>query len=919
MDFSKHQNDINLKTSEKQNGSISSADELIKRVEELDEELQKRLTKEITILFTDIKGSTTFFKTHGDIAGRLMMQRHYDMLSPIITQHEGTIVKTVGDSIMASFDEPYKAVKAAMEMQRTLSEYNANLPKEDLIRIRIGINFGKGIIEGNDVYGNVVNEASKLVSIGESEQIVVSESIYEKLQSIEDVTFFPLETDKLPDSNLELRIYAVRWQEADQVREKEITTMSLALMNYTSPINKEVGSEEESKPLKYFSPVEDVIREKAFRTSVGPEWRLQAIFENAETSVETALEALKILQKSDQEFHIGIHTGPVLIEEVETHGGEEANEAREKADSGEIYITQPTYESIKDNPLLKFLPLPICLKNGISLYRILWEPTEKRKVQELHLIDQKFLYPECFYCSSRNHHSSLCPSKNIPFHTHSLNEIGYLSSTEIKALFATHFPNILKPCKADQDEILVPLIPDHKSDSFKLPFEAFYEANEVFQLRFLREVWRSEATNWNNFALSPSNRRGGGFLWLGEDSLRVSKHNEAYTMLNKALEHNTNDYKPYVALGFLAVETDDLAKAAYQFRRALLCTSNPLQKSYVLLLISRIAELRNNLEDAVDKVREALIIAPHFLEAKYRHALLLAKRGDKNEALSILRNLIATEPNFYIKVLVDPGLDPIRSDIDLLIKEFFEHAKAQALNSIKTIKKNLIDHGEWFSKEDPEYKSAEKIFNQTLKLSEGNSYFAFLDVVGYGFNIKDKLRSALRNRRRSIRKSINSFHAVWEEYNYYLKQYYYKSLISYRDAFLADHYSVTLNRAKAASSIESAESLKEAQNFINELSSLSRKIANNQKKLNFLKMIYFALECSSKFFARFVLWFLFVSLVSCFILIGYQAYSQSVYDFSTKTIADYLKFSSFFGAAFGAGASVHWIYKNFDRLYSRLK
>ncbi len=169
----KQQNNRTNNLPDNQESSISNAEELTKRVVELDEELKKKLTREITILFTDIKGSTTFFKIHGDIAGRLMMQRHYDMHFPIIKQHDGTIVKTVGDSIMASFDDPHQSVKAAIEMQRRLSEYNARLPQEDPIIIRIGINFGRGIIEENDVYGNVVNVASKLVSIGDSEQILV--------------------------------------------------------------------------------------------------------------------------------------------------------------------------------------------------------------------------------------------------------------------------------------------------------------------------------------------------------------------------------------------------------------------------------------------------------------------------------------------------------------------------------------------------------------------------------------------------------------------------------------------------------------------------------------------------------------------------------------------------------------------------
>ena len=919
MDSSQQQKDTKLTPPENPEGSAPHADELIKRVEELDDELEKRLTREIAILFTDIRGSTTFFRTHGDIAGRLMMQRHYDMLFPLIKQHEGTIVKTVGDSIMASFDDPYNAVQAAIEMQRELSNYNSNLPSEELIRIRIGVNFGKGIIEDSDVYGNVVNVASKLISMGESDQILVSESIYEKLQLREDLAFLPLKTDHPFQNDLKLTAYSVRWQEEDQIKEREMTTMSLALMDYTSTIKEEEDNDDEDDPTSYFSPIEPVIRDKAFRTTIDPEWRLKAVFEDAETAIETSLEIQHILQKSARDFHIGIHTGLTRIEEVDIHGGEEADEAREKAGINEIYITQPTYESIKDNPFYKPSSLSESLENGTSLYRIFRQTSARGRIEEPYRIDQKDSRPECFYCSSRNHHSSSCPSKNIPFHTNSLNEIGYLSPAGIKSLFEKHFSRILEPIKTNQDGISPSLISDQKSDSFKSPFEAFYEVNEVFQLRFLCKMWLSEATDWNNFPLSTSNRRGGGFLWLGEDSLRVSKYNDALTMFNKALEHHVEDYKPYSALGFLAIETDDLVNATYQFRRALTYTDNPLQKSYVLLLLSRTHELRNNIEDAIDKVREALFAAPGFLEAKYRHAVLLAKNGDKNAAISILKNLIAIKPDFYLKVLLDPGLTPLRKEIELLTKELFEYAKAQASNSIKTIKGNLIEHGEWFSKEDSEYKNAEKIFDQTIKLLEENSYFGFLDVIAYSFDIKDKLRSVLKNIRRSVKKSIYSFHAIWEEYDLYLENYCYKNLISYRDTFLLKDYQTILNKAKAASSIESAKSIKEAQNLIKDLSSFSKKTANNQKKLNFLRMFYFTSGCSCKFLIRFLLWSLLVSTVSCFVLMGYQVYSHSLSDFSTEAIADYLKFSSFFGGLLGSGASIYWLYSHFDHLYAKLK
>jgi class 3 adenylate cyclase/tetratricopeptide (TPR) repeat protein len=909
----------NTTQSERAQSSHEDTDDLIKRVAELDEELHKKMTREIAVLFTDIRGSTTFFKIHGDIAGRLMMQRHYDMLFPLIEHHEGTIIKTVGDSIMATFNVPPQAVTAAIAMQRRLAEYNVHQSNEDPIRIRIGINYGKGIIEENDVFGNVVNVASKLVALGESEQILVSESVYEELKPAPEFTFFPLKTDQTFYNSLKLKAYAVRWRQEDKIEEKEMTIMSLALIDHSSSLKeKNEGQEEGSDLPNFFAPIEQVVRERAFRTTINPAWRLQAVFEYAETALETALEILRIFQRLHQPFHIGIHTGRTLIEEVEVHGGEEADEAREKAGAHEIYITQPTYEILKDNLLLSFLPLPARLQNGMLLHKLLLESSGKSKTEEPQHSEHKVSHDECFYCSSKNHHTALCPSKRIPFHTTSLNEIGYLPQQEIKSLFAKHVPTIVKPFESDQEDISAPLLPN-QSNSFKIPFEAFYEVNEAFQLRFLRRVWSSEASDWNSFNLSTTYRRSGGFVWLGEDSLRVSKQTEALTMFNKALLHNIEDYKPHMGLGFLAIEKGDLFKAAHHFQRALSCTSSLLQRSYLLLLLSRIREVSGNLDDAVDTVREALIAAPHFQDAQYRHAILLAKKGNLRDARSILKTLIETKPDFYLKALIDPGLADLRKEIAGLTTELFDYAHTQASENIKSIKKSLAEHGEWFSKEDYEYQTAEKILAQTIKLFEGNSYFGFLDVISYGLDIKDKLRSALKNRRRSIRKSITSLRSIRDEYEIYLDNYCYKSLINYSDTLLLKNYGDILDKAKSASLVESAESLREAQVFIKELFSHSKKIGNNRKKLDFLKVTVFSSECFFKFLFRFLVCSLSVSAVSCLVLIGYEAYSSSLSAISRNAITDYLKFSLFCGTLFGAGAAVYWIYNNFDHLYSKLK
>lgn len=80
-----------------------------------DQELEKMHSK-VTIMFTDIKGSTAYFEKHGDIHGMAMINRHNGILFPVIEKAGGRIVKTIGDAIMASFPNQTVSVQAAVGM-----------------------------------------------------------------------------------------------------------------------------------------------------------------------------------------------------------------------------------------------------------------------------------------------------------------------------------------------------------------------------------------------------------------------------------------------------------------------------------------------------------------------------------------------------------------------------------------------------------------------------------------------------------------------------------------------------------------------------------------------------------------------------------------------------------------------------------
>jgi class 3 adenylate cyclase len=130
--------------------------------------------KIITILFTDIEDSTAFWEEKGDVQGRLIMDQHNRMLFPVIDRFNGKVIKTIGDAVMASFKVPSDAVKAAIAIQQYL-RLERKKKQQFNLKVRIGIHTGEAIVEQNDIYGDVVNVASRVEEVGKAGQILLTQ------------------------------------------------------------------------------------------------------------------------------------------------------------------------------------------------------------------------------------------------------------------------------------------------------------------------------------------------------------------------------------------------------------------------------------------------------------------------------------------------------------------------------------------------------------------------------------------------------------------------------------------------------------------------------------------------------------------------------------------------------------------------
>jgi class 3 adenylate cyclase len=170
--------------------------------------LQNR-RKTMTILFADLKGSVDFFQERGTLVARKWILNLYHMLSSIISAHRGTHVKNIGDAILAVFDDPHEAAKAALKMQADLREHNRSAQETDLYYLRIGMNMGTVLFEDRDVFGNSVNIASRVQALSPPEHIYITENLYEAIRDDKDIQFHFIGHEQLKGVKNKTGIYEI--------------------------------------------------------------------------------------------------------------------------------------------------------------------------------------------------------------------------------------------------------------------------------------------------------------------------------------------------------------------------------------------------------------------------------------------------------------------------------------------------------------------------------------------------------------------------------------------------------------------------------------------------------------------------------------------------------------------------------------
>lgn len=174
------------------------------------------------VMFADVSGSSALYKQAGNQQAKTIIDGAIALMTSETEAHNGTVVKTIGDEIMARFDCASDACQTAMAIQYKCSR-SAELSN---LSIRIGMDFGPTLLDKNDVFGNTVNDAAFIAHISRGTQILLSGAMVDALEQAFACLCQEFDNIQIKGHSSKSTIYRLQW-EAPAQSQSETTVMSI--------------------------------------------------------------------------------------------------------------------------------------------------------------------------------------------------------------------------------------------------------------------------------------------------------------------------------------------------------------------------------------------------------------------------------------------------------------------------------------------------------------------------------------------------------------------------------------------------------------------------------------------------------------------------------------------------------------------
>ncbi len=167
---------------------------------------------EVAVLFADVVGSTRLYEILGDNNAREMIVSCVDLMREATERNRGTVIKTIGDEILAIFPTCDDAVNAAAEMQQDIGAHPELTVQGQHVAIRIGCHFGPVVLENRDIFGSAVHTANRMTSQAKAGQIILSADTVERLSPEWRAVSRQIDVTTVRGLQEEMELFEVLWQ-----------------------------------------------------------------------------------------------------------------------------------------------------------------------------------------------------------------------------------------------------------------------------------------------------------------------------------------------------------------------------------------------------------------------------------------------------------------------------------------------------------------------------------------------------------------------------------------------------------------------------------------------------------------------------------------------------------------------------------
>ena len=173
----------------------------------------------VTVMFTDVEGSTDLTRRLGDEAARRTIENHRRIVREQLAEHDGREIDSIGDGFMLTFLSTRRAIACAVTIQKALAKHAIEHPDEE-VRLRIGLNVGEVLERGGHPFGAAVNATQRVGAEAKGGQIFVSEPVRHLAGTIPGISFRDRGRRSLKGFSERWRLFEVIWEQTEAERPK---------------------------------------------------------------------------------------------------------------------------------------------------------------------------------------------------------------------------------------------------------------------------------------------------------------------------------------------------------------------------------------------------------------------------------------------------------------------------------------------------------------------------------------------------------------------------------------------------------------------------------------------------------------------------------------------------------------------------